>query len=181
MSLLRHVAVIAMTGAIMACSPQLSDLRAYTDQIKQQTQVNIEPYPEFEQQPAFAYTASDLRSPFVRPKEKTAPVNVQAQANCLQPDYNRQKQKLEGYGLDALRLNGSFETRGTRYVLFRSNDGQLHKATMGSRIGLFYGKIIAIGDTSVTIEQLLPDGAGCWQRKETTLTVASSTGENENV
>ena len=177
----RYAAIVTVMGALSACSPQLSDLRAYTAQVKQQTQVQIEPYPEFEQKPAFVYTAKDLRSPFVRPKEKTAPVSVKSQANCLQPDFSRQKQKLEGYGLDGLQLTGSFNTKGTRYVLFRSNDGLLHKATIGSRIGLFYGKIIAIGNASVTIEQLLPDGAGCWQRKETTLTVASSTGENENV
>ncbi len=181
MKLIRLSAVLAVMGTVSACSPQLGDLRAYTEQVKQQTQVSIEPYPEFEQKPAFAYTANDLRSPFVRPKEKTAPVSVKTQANCLQPDFSRQKQKLEGYGLDALQLTGNFKAQGTRYALFRSNDGMLHKATVGNRIGLFYGKITAIGNSSVTIEQLLPDGAGCWQRKETTLTVASSTGENENV
>ncbi|MEW9797372.1 pilus assembly protein PilP [Alteromonas sp. CYL-A6] len=181
MVLSRVIFVTVAVGALSACSPEIGDLRAYTEQVRQVTTVSIEPYPEFEAKPAFVYTAQSERSPFVRPRATTASVSVQTRENCLQPDFSRKKQQLESYGLDALSLAGSFASNGVRYVLFKSNDGKLHKATQGSRIGLFHGKIMSIGNASVTIEQLLPDGAGCWQRKETTLTVASSTGENENV
>ncbi len=173
--------VVASTFLTTACSPSLDDLTAYTAQVKSNTQVNIEPYPEFSKPPSAQYTAQNLRSPFTRPKEKTAPVAVAKQANCLQPDFSRKKAKLEQYGLDALALSGSFTSQGTHWALFKSNDGSLHKAQIGSRIGLFYGKIKAINNKSVRIEQLLPDGAGCWQRKEVTLTMASAAGENENV
>lgn len=174
-------AVMAAAGLLSACSPKLDDLTTYTDQIKQNTRVQVEPYPEFSSQPAFAYQEQDRRSPFVRPTDRSEPLVTQAQTNCLQPDYDRRKETLEQYGLDALTYTGSFKSRGTHWVLFKASDGSLLKAKRGSRIGLFYGKIKTIGREEVKIEQLLPDGAGCWQREETTLTLTSPAGENNNV
>ncbi|MCW8090928.1 pilus assembly protein PilP [Alteromonas sp. ASW11-130] len=175
------VLVLVSTFLLTACAPSLNDLTTFTAQVKANTQVNIEPYPEFTKPPSAQYTAQNMRSPFTRPKESSTPVAVAKQANCLQPDFSRKKARLEEYGLDALALSGSFTTQGTRWALFKSNDGSLHKAQIGSRIGLFYGKIKEINNKSVKIEQLLPDGAGCWQRKEVTLTMSSAAGENENV
>ncbi|WP_018982513.1 pilus assembly protein PilP [Salinimonas chungwhensis] len=168
-------------GLLSACAPQLDDLTTYTNQIKQKTQVRIEPYPEFSSQPAFQYSSADRRSPFKRPVDRSEPLVTKRQTNCLQPDYDRKKESLEQYGLDALAYTGSFKSQGTEWVLFKTADGSLLKGTKGSRIGLFYGTIQTINRQSVKIEQLLPDGAGCWQREETTLTLATPAGENNNV
>ena len=53
------------------------------------------------------------------------------------------------------------------------NYSRLYQAKKGSRLGLFFGQIISIGKDEVTIEELVPDGTGCWQKKETTLTMKS--------
>lgn len=172
---------LVSVGLLSACAPQLDDLTRYTAEVKQNTRIQVEPYPEFSSQPAFKYTGDERRSPFVRPTDRSEPMMTKAQSNCLQPDYDRKKEALEQFGLDALSYTGSFKSRGTHWVLFKATDGTLLKARKGSRIGLFYGKITTIGRETVKIEQLLPDGAGCWQREETTLTLASSPGENNNV
>lgn len=166
---------------LAGCSPKMNDLLAYTQEVKSRPQAKVEPYPEFTPQPVFVYQSKDKRSPF-NPKGKAAlPVETATQTNCLQPDFNRNKQPLEQFGIDALSLTGNFVTNGVRWVLFKTNDGGLHKATQGSRLGLFFGKIIAINESSVTIEELLPDGAGCWQRQETVLTIRPRAGDNNNV
>jgi type IV pilus assembly protein PilP len=166
---------------LTACTPKMDDLLAYTQEVKQRPQAKVEPYPEFTPQPVFVYQSNELRSPF-NPNGKTAlPVETVTQTNCLQPDFNRTKQPLEQFGVDALSLTGNFVTNGVRWVLFKTKSGGLHKATQGSRLGLFFGKIIAINETSVTIEELLPDGAGCWQRQETVLTIRPQAGVNNNV
>ncbi|RPJ66813.1 pilus assembly protein PilP [Alteromonas sediminis] len=177
----RVLLAILSVSALSACSPQMDDLVAYTEEVKQRVPSTIEPYPEFEPQPVFVYSAQDLRSPFNPTEKASAPVQAQVQTNCLQPDFARSKQPLEQYGIDALKLTGNFTTNGVRWVLFSTNDGALHKATQGSRLGLFFGKIIAISDSSVTIEELLPDGAGCWQRQEVVLSLDTRGGENNNV
>ncbi|NVK56332.1 MAG: pilus assembly protein PilP [Alteromonadaceae bacterium] len=164
---------LSATLLFTGCSPQLSDLKAYTAQVKQNTQPRIEPYPTFSQQPAFAYSAQDFRSPFTRPKVSQAPIVTQSKINCLQPDTSRQREPLEAYGIDALSLTGSFYTNGDQWVLFKTNDGGLYQAKKGSRVGLFFGRISAIANNNVVIQELVPDGTGCWQQKETTLTIKS--------
>lgn len=166
---------------LMGCSPNIDDLVAYTEEVKQRPHQAVEPYPEFKPEPAFVYSAGELRSPFNPSSKAMVPIAPPAQTNCLQPDFSRAKQPLEQYGIDALSLTGNFTTNGVRWVLFKTNNGELHKATQGSRLGLFFGKIIAISDSSVTIEELLPDGAGCWQRQETELSLKPREGENNNV
>ncbi len=158
---------------LSACSPGMNDLVDYTNQIKQNTKVAIEPYPEFTTQMAFEYAAVDQRSPFKRPT-KTIEVPVEtAKHDCLQPNYNRKHEALEQYGIDALSLGGQFVSNNKKWVLFKTKDGGLFKATVGNYLGLFNGRITHINQTSVTINELVPDGAGCWQRKETKLTMSS--------
>ncbi|OFC69722.1 pilus assembly protein PilP [Alteromonas confluentis] len=168
-------------GLVSACSPRIDDLIAYTQQVKATTTAVVEPYPEFNQQPAFEYTASSFRSPFARPVDRSSPVVQTTNNNCLQPDFERKKEPLEKYGLDSLTLSGTFSTQGIRWVLFKTNEGNLLKGRVGSHLGLFFGKITSINDESIIIEQLLPDGTGCWQREKTTLSMNSSAGDNNNV
>ncbi|MEG3766317.1 pilus assembly protein PilP [Alteromonas sp. 14N.309.X.WAT.G.H12] len=178
-----HVIVMGIAAMLLvsACSPKIDDLQAYTQEIRATTKAQVDPYPEFTSQPAFKYTASNLRSPFAPPVDRTTPFVVASKNNCIQPDFNRKKEKLEQYGLDSLTLSGTFTTQGVRWVLFKTNEGTLLKARKGNHVGLFYGEIIAINDESIVIEQLLPDGAGCWQREKTTLMMHTSAGDNKNV
>ncbi|MCB4438520.1 pilus assembly protein PilP [Alteromonas sp. McT4-15] len=175
--MMRYLTALLALFLATGCSPKLDDLQAYTQSVKDRTTPQIEPYPEFETHPPFTYSAGALRSPFEQPRRNTAPVSKPRVENCFQPDFQRAKEALEAYGVDALSLSGNFEVKGVQWALIRSNDGVLHKAKIGSRIGLFYGKITQIGSDSITIEQSLPDGAGCWQRKTTTMTTASKAGE----
>lgn len=170
-SRLLGIAMIALIAS--GCAPQVDDLVAYTNEVRQNTKPSIEPYPEFKQKPAFIYSAQDFRSPFTRPRAIRAPVVSQVKANCLQPDTSRAREPLEAYGIDALSLTGSFRSNGDRWILFRTNDGGLYQAKKGTRIGLFFGRITEIGNDKVVIEELVPDGTGCWQKKETTLTMKS--------
>lgn len=163
---LRFFPALTLCLLCSACAPKLDDLVAYTDQVKATTVVQVDPYPEFTSQPAFKYAASSFRSPFARPEDRTSPVAAATRTNCIQPDFDRKKEKLEKYGLDSLTLSGTFSTQGVRWVLFKTTEGALLKARKGNHVGLFYGEITHIGDDAITIEQLLPDGAGCWQREK---------------
>ena len=177
----RFVLLAALVSVLSACGARVDDLVSYIQQVKATTQVQVDPYPEFKSQPAFEYEASSFRSPFARPVDRTSPVVVSTNNNCLQPDFDRRKEELEKYGLDSLTLSGTFSTQGVRWVLFKTNEGSLLKAREGSHVGLFYGKIKSIGTESIIIEQLLPDGAGCWQREQTTLSMNAAAGDNNNV
>ncbi|MFT4731075.1 MAG: type IV pilus assembly protein PilP [Gammaproteobacteria bacterium] len=179
----RKYLVVATCVGLSACSAQIDDLIAYTNNVKATTNISIEDYPEFKQLQPVNYAASGIRSPFQRLQqgnEVTKSVAVQT-ANCSQPNRQRTKDKLESYGIDALQMAGVFSTGGHKWVLIKANDGSLHKAKRGQYIGLFFGKIINITDNEVVIEEMIPDGAGCWKTKTATLTMSSVAGENDNV
>ncbi|WP_229161471.1 pilus assembly protein PilP [Fluctibacter halophilus] len=176
----RLLLLAAMTLA--GCQVETQDLEQHIATVKQNTQISIEPYPEFTTQPPFTYGAATKRSPFQRPKGSAAKALVKNErVNCLQPDFDRAKQPLERYGLDALSVTGMFTSQGKQWALFQANDGSLYKATAGDFVGLFFGKITSISNGTVAITEMLPDGAGCWQTKEATLTMASQAGESDNV
>lgn len=177
---MRSLLILILCVMATGCTPQLDDLIAYTEEVKSRPQTTVEPYRQFQPQPAFIYKSQDKRSPFDPNGKSNALIETQHQSSCLQPDFERKKQPLEQFGIDALSLAGSFTSNGVHWVLLSSNDGTLHKATQGSRLGLFFGKIIAIDGSNVTIEELVPDGAGCWQRQETVLAIKSRVGENTN-
>ncbi|WJG10014.1 pilus assembly protein PilP [Aliiglaciecola sp. LCG003] len=178
---MKKILIVITTLIISACDAQTDDLVSYVVQVKQSTPVNIEPYPEFNTMPAFEYKAADMRSPFVRPRSVAIQSMETKKDNCLQPNFSRQKQPLEAFGLDALSVSGTFTSRGKQWALVSANDGSLHKVTSGDYIGLFFGKITSISEGEIFITEMLPDGAGCWQENKATLSMSSQAGENDNV
>lgn len=168
----------ALVVALSACDAKVDDLQLYVAEVQQNTPVNIEPYPQFEAKPTFIYAAQSLRSPFQRPRNVGVEVKPSSQPNCAQPDFARTKQPLEKFGIDALSVTGVFTSNGKKWALIQSNTGSLFKVTQGDHLGLFFGKIDSINNGTVSFTEMLPDGAGCWQKKQATLTMLSKAGEN---
>jgi len=166
---------------LLACQPQTDDLQGFIEEVANNDPLPLEPYPEFTKTPAFHYGATNLRSPFQRPKSQVIQTIANDQANCLQPDVGRNKGALEYYGLDALTITGFFSGRQLQWVLFQANDGSLHRAGIGDYVGLFFGKITNINQGMVYITEMLPDGAGCWQQKQNTLSMPDKSGEKNDV
>jgi type IV pilus assembly protein PilP len=177
---MRYIKIVLAAVLLAGCEAKVEDLQIFIDEVKQTTTVNIEPYPAFDSKPTFIYSADSLRSPFQRPRNTGAGVeiNVATQLNCAQPDFNRSKQPLEKFGIDALSVTGFFQSKGKKWALIQSNTGRLFKATIGDYLGLFFGKIDSIQNDTVSFTEMLPDGAGCWQKKQATLTMQSKAGEN---
>jgi type IV pilus assembly protein PilP len=174
---MRLIAVSALTIVLCGCNAGVDDLQQYIAQVKQNTPISIEPYPQFEAKPTFIYSATELRSPFQHPRNMGVEVKQISQPNCAQPDFSRKKQALEKFGIDALSVTGFFTSNGKKWALIQSNTGSLFKVTKGDYLGLFFGKIDSINNGIVSFTEMLPDGAGCWQKKQATLTMLSKAGE----
>ena len=178
---MKKVLMLLPLITLAGCQADVSDLQAFIQQVNSTTQVTIEKYPEFSRMPPFEYTGKDKRNPFQRPKRETYEVADTKNANCPQPDFRRQKQPLERYGIDALQFKGSFDAMGTKWGLVQSSDGGLYKVKPGDFLGLFYGKVTSITPDAIVISEMLPDGTGCWLRKDAKLTKASAAGEQSDV
>lgn len=175
---MRQLCLLLPAFLLCGCEAKLDDLVLYVEQVKLQTPINIEPYPQFDSKPTFIYSADTLRSPFQRPRNTGVELKKTSQPNCVQPDFARNKQPLEKFGIDALSVTGVFTSNGKKWALIQSNTGRLFKVTIGDYLGLFFGKIDAINNGIVSFTEMLPDGAGCWQKKQATLTMLAKAGEN---
>lgn len=175
------LATLSTALLLSGCGANIDDLITYTDNVRANTPVNIEEYPEFKPLPNVQYSSQNYRSPFVRSNRERAVAVESERPDCEQPITNRRKQPLESFGLDGLEMSGVFTNNGRKYALVKANDGSLHKVTRGSYVGLFHGRVIKVTETEILIKEMLPDGAGCWKSKQATLTMASMVGENNNV
>lgn len=119
--LLKSIFLIILALVVSSCSnnERRVELEAYVKKIKSREIKEIEPLPEVKPYETFAYSDTNLRSPFV----PSAPVEVaknMVNDNGIHPDPNRRKEPLEAFPLDSLRMMGTLEKNGKDGLLLRT-------------------------------------------------------------
>ena len=141
--------------SLSACSTGMDELRQKVAEIKARPGEAIEPLPEVKPYEAFAYNASNLRSPFV----PTAPTRSDV-AGGVRPDVKRPREFLEQFPLDTMRMVGTLQLMGRNYGLVQGKDGLVHRVLPGNFVGQNDGKIVGISSTKISIIEIVPDGLG---------------------
>lgn len=111
---------------------------------------------------SFSYEARDRPDPF-DPARLSLSDETAASAGAA-PDLGRSREPLEAYALDSLRLVGSLR-RGREAVALVEADRLIHQVRVGSHLGQDFGKVVAIGDDSVDIDERVRDSSGGWTRR----------------
>lgn len=163
--------VLLSVFLLSACFDDLSDLNQYTEQVKATTPNKIRPMPTITEFNHFDYSAFALRSPFVAPKPEAIQEKMQQMSDCLHPDPRRRKQPLEKFALESLDMSGTLGEEGIIWALVEASDATLHRVSIGSYLGLYNGRITNVGQEEIIIVELIPDGAGCWVERETTVSM----------
>jgi len=158
--------VVMLAGIVTsACSGGQSDLQHWIDETKKKPGGRIEALPEVKPYETFAYTDNNLRSPF-QPQGPTS-----GQAN-LHPTTRRNREFLEGFSLDTLKMVGTFKVGQSFYGLVQSKDGLVHKVQPGNYIGQNDGKITEITGGKISITEIIPDGLGGYIERPASLALA---------
>ena len=155
------------TSITAGCSHDMSDLDNYIAEVKARKSSAIDPIPQMKPYEPFTYTRMNDRSPF-EPFTKDLPSTVQStkmSPNSLQPDLARNREPLEEFPLDGIRLVGTLEIRQQSFALLRDPDGIVHRATYGDHMGQNYGRIVGITDAEVQLEEIVPDGLGGYVKR----------------
>ena len=151
---LARLAVLALLAAMLAaCSGRDADLDRFIDATKKEPGGRVEPLPEVKPYEAYAYTDQDLRSPFV-------PGGSGSQNAGLRPDSKRNREFLEQFSLDTLKLVGTLNLGANRYGLVATKDGRVHRVVLGEHIGTNDGKITDITPSKIALVEIIPDGLG---------------------
>ncbi len=141
---------------IAACGGDMTDLQEYIAEVKQRPGGRIEPLPQIKPYETFRYRADSLRSPFM-PEERQA---SEGPARGPAPIENRNKEYLEQFPLDTLSMVGTLAREGRTYGLVQTADGLVHRVVPGNYLGQNDGRIVAIDEGRIQLEELVPDGIG---------------------
>jgi type IV pilus assembly protein PilP len=172
------LSILAVT-LVSGCFDDTTEIKAHMAQVKATTTNYIDPMPEVHDFNHIAYSADDLRSPFVLPRPEAIQQKMQQMAGCLSPDTNRRKQPLEKYALSDLMMRGTLGDASTLWALLEASDLSLHRVSIGNYIGLYNGRITQVSAKTVKIIELAPDGSGCWVEREATLSIVQSEESNK--
>jgi type IV pilus assembly protein PilP len=171
--------LLSIVFLLAGCFDDTSDLTAYMEDVKNNTNNYIEPMPEISPFNHFDYSAQSLRSPFVAPKPEAIQEKMQQMAGCLSPDPRRRKQPLEKYALGDLTMRGTLGELGITWALVEASDKSLHRVSVGQYLGLYNGRITEVNQENIKVIELIPDGAGCWVERETVISMVDAKAEGQ--
>jgi type IV pilus assembly protein PilP len=150
----RTALVLGLVLSLAACGSRNESLRAWVHRIETEPPVPLAPVPRPVPYRPPAFSAAQLRSPFVP--------SVRALPTAVRPNPNRPRQYLERFPLDSLKLVGTLVVGRRVYALVQDPHGIVHRVTYGNYLGQNDGKIVAIRPNGLVLREILPNGTGGW-------------------
>lgn len=171
---MRQTAGIGLIGIALAalvaagCSGGQSGLQNWIEATKKKPGGRIQPLPEVKPYETYVYSAANLRSPF----QPLGPNAGNGQASA-QRNSRRNREFLEGFSLDTLKMVGTFKVGGNFYGLVQSKDGLVHKVQPGNYLGQNDGKVTEITGGRISLVEIIPDGLGGYIERPASLGLAN--------
>jgi type IV pilus assembly protein PilP len=150
-------------GLLAACSSADDELQSFINETKHESGGRVEPLPEVKPYETFTYSATNLRSPFL-------PSSPSGNGG-LRPDPKRNREFLEQFPLDTLKMVGTLKLAGATYGLVQTKDGLVNRVLTGNFIGQNDGRITDITASKIVIREIVPDGAGGYIERPAALTL----------
>ncbi len=154
--------MVLMVILLAGCGADTDELQKWMEQQRREAKPNVTPLQapkKFDPQP---YTAVQGVEPFSNQKLTVALKQEARQPNSLlSAELNRRKEPLEAYPLDSMSMVGSVNKQGQPFALLRV-DNLLYQVKTGDYLGQNYGRILRIGETEVTLREIVQDAAGEW-------------------
>jgi type IV pilus assembly protein PilP len=161
------LSALLSASVLSGCSGGQSDLQKWIEQTKKKPGGRIEPLKEVKPYETFIYAANNMRSPF----QPQGPGGASGAAS-LRPVSRRNREFLEGFSLDTLKMVGTFKVGSSFYGLVQSKDGLVHKVQPGNYLGQNDGKVTEITGGKISLVEIIPDGLGGYIERPASLALA---------
>ena len=162
------IVAVALAGLILGgCSGSESELQKWIETTKKKPGGRIQPLPDVKPYETFTYSVTSMRSPF-QPQGPNA-----LNGNTLRVNTRRNREFLEGFSLDTLKMVGTFKVGSNFYGLVQSKDGLVHKVQPGNYMGQNDGKVTEITGGRISLVEIVPDGLGGYIERPASLALAN--------
>lgn len=161
-SWLLAVALCVAVGSLAGCSSKDDELNEFIADTKKEPGGRVEPLPELKPYESYAYESASMRSPFM-------PGGAGGSASGPRPDNRRNREFLEQFSLDTLRMVGTLRLQDRTYGLVKTKDGLVHRVSVGAYLGQAEGKVTEITPSKISVVELVPDGVGGYMERPAAL------------
>ena len=148
----------SLTVGLAACSSADDELTRFIDDTKRESGGRVEPLPEVKPYERFIYSVADRRSPFTPSSPSGGP-------GSLRPDAKRNREFLEQFPLDTLKMVGTLRLADRMFALVQTKDGLVHRVSSGNYLGQADGKITEISSAKISLTEIVPDGVGGYMER----------------
>jgi len=159
--------------ALAGCgSSEQEELQQWMTEQRNAIRPKIDPIPEPTKFSPQAYNQEGSIEPFSNQKLTQAlkrdSNQATANAGLIAPELSRRKEPLEAYPLDATFMVGSLIKVGKPVALVKV-DNLIYQVRVGNYLGQNYGRITQVGETSLSLREIVQDAAGEWIERTATL------------
>lgn len=172
----RGVLVLAVpcTLLVAGCETDQSELQAWMDETRRNTQVRVERLPAPKSFEPYHYQGRQETDPFSLAKLRVSAAEAERAGGRLSPDLTRRREALEAFPLDNLKLVGNLR-QGTANVALLQTDTAVYQVRVGNYVGQNFGRITQISESEVSVKELVQDAAGDWVERTTALRLQEAT------
>ena len=167
----RAASLITVAALLGGCGGSMSDIDNWMAEVKARPRGAIEPIPVFKPYESFTYSAQSLRAPFDMPPSAEELAATKPSAS-VKPDLLRPREFLERFSIEQLSMVGTLSQNGTMWVLVADGEGGVHRVRVGNYLGKDHGKIVETTETSISVEEIVPNGTGGWIQRPRTIKLA---------
>ena len=153
-----------LSAGLTACSSADDELSRFIEDTRKEPGGRVEPIPEVKPYETFVYAVAQMRSPFLPGGSGGA-----SGMAGLRPDSKRNREFLEQFSLDTLKMVGTLKLGGHMYGLVQTKDGLVHRVSDGNYMGQADGKITDIAPGKITLTEIVPDGLGGYMERPAAL------------
>ena len=154
-------AICALSSVLSGCTSKDEELEQFILDTKKEPGGRVEPLPELKPYESYAYESSGLRSPFMPGGSGAGP--------GVRPDSRRNREFLEQFSLDTLRMVGTLRLSDRTYGLVKTKDGLVHRVLPGNYMGQADGRVTEISPSKISVVEIVPDGLGGYMERPASL------------
>ncbi|ROS01954.1 type IV pilus assembly protein PilP [Sinobacterium caligoides] len=166
----RLLTVASALLVISGCAnDDFSDLQSYMTEVKNKPLGAIEAIPVYPPYKTYTYSSAARRSPFVKPVSVQDIARLSLPRQNVAPDFNRQKEPLESFSIDDLKMVGTMTYKDVLWALVDDGSGGVTHIKAGGYMGRNHGRVVDITVNQIAVMEIVANGNNGWAERPRTI------------